>query len=100
MSQPDPTRWLHKHSELGYTSDPRQALPHEPPALNPSDLEDITARTQRRRRQDQIAAWKQERAQLEQSLDRLYAQRLGHDITTQLRALQRQLDRIDIRLHR
>jgi hypothetical protein len=89
----DELRLLHK--TRGYTVDPRRALPREPEALTVDQLAQVELRAGRRHRERQLADWRARRRELERSIDWLYAQRNQRDVRSQLRALQRQLDRLD-----
>ncbi|MGZ6564461.1 MAG: hypothetical protein ACXVH3_32350 [Solirubrobacteraceae bacterium] len=95
---PDSPRLLHRRSQYGYTSDPDRAMFQEAEAVGRDDQALITERAHRSAREAQLVEWREHRAEIERRLGWLYSQRFQRNVTTQVRALQRQLDRIDERI--
>jgi hypothetical protein len=94
----DPPRLLHRHSAHGYTDDPARAMFGEPEAV-PADVQaQITAAARRSEHDAMVAGWLERRAAIEREIDWLYSQRLRRDVSSSLRALHRQLDRIEQRI--
>jgi hypothetical protein len=91
----DAPRFLARHSQYAYTEDPAKALPAEPEAINAEAQELLTLRAQRTAREVRLVQWRERREAVARELDWLYSQRLRRDVRTQLRAVQRQLDRLD-----
>lgn len=95
---PDAPRLLHRRSEHGYTSDPTRALTDAGEAV-PVDVQDaLTARVRRSERQAQLDEWETRKAAIQREIDWLQSQRFRRDVRSQLRALQRQVDKLDARL--
>lgn len=94
----DQPRLLHRRSQYGYTDDPSLAVFAEPEAVSRDDQAVITQRAHRVEREVQVEQWAEHRAEIERRLGWLYSQRFKCNVTTQVRALQRQLDRIDERI--
>ena len=95
----DTPRLLHRHSEHGYTDRPEQALNGEPEAVTAAEQRRLTADAKQRATDRERDAWHRfqsivvpELATLNLALDR------GH--ASDLRALARQLERIDRKLRR
>ena len=94
----DTPRLLHRRSEHAYTSDPTRALTDAGEAV-PEDAQlAITARSHRSARQTQLTEWADSKTALERQVNWLEAQRFHRDIRSEVRALQRQIDRLDQRL--
>jgi hypothetical protein len=93
-------RLLHRSSEYGYTTNPARALRAEPEAVSADTQDQLTLRSRRTARDAQLEEWRVRRDRIERELDWLHTQRFQRDVTTQARALRRQLDRIDTRLSR
>lgn len=94
------TRLLHRRSELGYTTSTRYALPGAGEAPDPDQLERITDQAQQRARERQRQDWQASRNRLKRELDWLYSQRYGRDVRDQLRAVERQITRLDDKIGR
>lgn len=94
----DPPRLLHRRSEHGYTSDPTRALGDAGEAVPVEAQAELTARAHRSERQAQLEEWEQRRQAIQRQIDWLYSQRFQRDVRSQLRALQRQVDKLDARL--
>ncbi|MGZ4185010.1 MAG: hypothetical protein ACXVSF_06455 [Solirubrobacteraceae bacterium] len=94
----DAPRLLHRRSQYGYTTDVDRALYQEPEAVPRDDQAVITARAHRSAREAQLVEWRERRAAIERQLSWLNSRRFERNVTTQVRALQRQLDRIDKRI--
>ena len=95
---PDALRLLHRRSEHGYTSDPSRGLTGAGEAVPPEFQEVVTARAHRAERDAQLDEWRERRARIQREIDWLISQRFRRDVRSDLRALQRQLDRLDRRL--
>lgn len=95
---PDALRLLHRRSEHGYTSDPSRGLTGAGEAVPAEFQEAISARAHRAEREAQLAEWSARRERIQREIDWLYSQRFRRDVRSELRALQRQVDRIDRRL--
>ncbi len=94
----EPPRLLHR--QFGYTTNPAQAMRGEPEALTAEQVDDLNVKAARVARDRQADEWRERRARLDRELDWLISQRRERDVTTQVRAVRRQLDRIDQRLAR
>ena len=94
----DSTRLLHRRSEHGYTDHPGRALPQEPEAVSREVQRSITAQAQDQAHQLRVAQWVEHRMEIQRRIDWVYSQRLRRDVRSQLRALERQLDRLDKRI--
>jgi hypothetical protein len=95
---PDAPRLLHRRSEHAYTSDPTRALGDAGEAV-PADTQiELTARVHRTERQQQLDEWARRKASIQRQIDWLQSQRFRRDVRSELRALQRQVDRLDKRL--
>jgi hypothetical protein len=93
---PDALHLLHRTS--GYTDRLDLALHAEPEAVPVEVQEAFTARAQRDAREAQLTEWRERREAVARELEWLYSQRLRRDVRTQLRTVQRQLDRLDAKL--
>lgn len=90
----DEPRLLHSRSELGYTSQPMEALEDEPEA--------VPVEYQRRLSDDALAASRDRQLDavrelldvLSPALDAIAALRLDRDLRSTLRAMQRQRDQL------
>lgn len=82
----------------GYTSNPRLALANEPEAVDDQALARIVEEAARKPRVTRAEAWEESRARIAAELQRLEAADLGRDVGTTLRALERQLARLDRKL--
>jgi hypothetical protein len=91
-------RLLHARSQYGYTDRPDLALRSEPEAISQEAQDALAARSQRAARDAQLEEWRERRGAVARELQWLYSQRLRRDVRTQLRAVQRQLDRLDRKL--
>jgi hypothetical protein len=95
----DAPRLLHRRSEHGYTSDPTRALGDAGEAVPVEAQAELTARVHRSERQAQLDEWARRKAAIQREIDWLTSQRFRRDVRSDLRALQRQVDRLDARLH-
>jgi DNA-binding FrmR family transcriptional regulator len=88
------------HPELGtgYTDRPDLALIGEPEAVSVDEQAMLTARVHRARHEAELRELAEHRAAIQRELDWLHSQRYAKDVRTQIRAVQRQLDRIDQKL--
>ena len=91
----DAPRLLHRRSEHGYTADPSRALLGAGEAVPVEAQHELTARVHRAARQAQLDEWERRKAAIQREIDWLYSQRFQRDVRSQLRALQRQVDRLD-----
>lgn len=92
---PDAVRLLHRDSTHGYTDNPARAVPGEAEAV-PADVQrEITARSHRSARAERVAEWAERRAAVEREVAWLYSQRNHRSVRSELRALARQLARLD-----
>lgn len=98
MPEPDPPRLLHRRSHHGYTDRLDLALTGEPEAVPRREQERITAVVRRSEREAQTQEWERRRVGLQREIDWLYSQRFQRTVRSEVRVLQRQLDRIDRRL--
>lgn len=85
-------------AEHGYTSDASRALFAEPEAVDREEQRRITAAAARSAREADRDEWFRRREAIERELDWLFSRRFQRDVTVQVRALRRQLDRVDRRL--
>lgn len=83
---------------IGYTSDPSRALRAEPEAVTADVQRALTARAGRTARERQLEEWNARRAELQRTLDWLHSQRFVRDVRSTIRALERQLARLDRRI--
>jgi hypothetical protein len=93
-------RLLHRQSERGYTTTPRDAVPDEPEAVDAATQTRITAEA--RRRDTMRRGWLDqhlldERASLEQRLDRAreLARQRGIDVRQDVRIIERRIAAIE-----
>jgi hypothetical protein len=93
----DPPRLLHKHSEHGYTQHTHEALTDEPEAVNAETQRRLTHEADLRQTQRQRQLWQDIRPQLLNDLEQLH-HHFGTLVTNELRAIRRELDRIERRL--
>ena len=94
----DPPRLLARRSQYGYTDDPAFAVISEPEAVSASAQAEITAASQRRERQTIADEWRGRRLVLMREIEWLQSQRFQRDVRSTVRALQRQVDKLDARL--
>ena len=94
----DAPRFLHRRSQFGYTDNPQLGLHSEPEAVDATTQDVLTSRAHRAETERQRAQWREHRAEIERRLHWLHSQRFRRDVTTQVAAVQRQLDRIDARI--
>ena len=95
---PDIPRLLHKRSHHGYTTDPAKAMFGEPEAVSADAQRAITAQAHDHAHQLQVAKWIEARADIQRRLDWVWSQRFRRDVQSQVRALERQLQRLDQRI--
>ena len=93
----DEPRLLHRRSELGYTNRSVEAANGEPEAVSEDEQARITASAHRREAGDRHEQWLRIRRELEEHLDELRST-FGSLVANELRALRRELDRLDVRL--
>jgi hypothetical protein len=92
----DSPRLLRRRSEYGgYTTDPSRALFDEPEAVGAEVQELLTDRARRVELDSQREEWREHRDEIERRLGWLQSQRFRRDVSSQVRALRRQLDRLD-----
>ena len=94
----DSPRLLARRSQYGYTDDPAFALVSEPEAVSASAQAEITAASQRRERQGVLDEWRERRQVIVREIEWLQSQRFQRDVRSTIRALQRQVDKLDVRL--
>jgi hypothetical protein len=94
----DAPRLLHRRSEYAYTSDPTRALTDAGEAIPATTQAELTARAHRTHRQTQLDEWDDRRQAIQREIDWLHSQRFQRDVRSALRALQRQVDRLDASL--
>lgn len=94
----DAPHLLARRSQYGYTTDPAFALVHEPEAVSASALAEITAASKRRERQRVLDEWRGRRLVVMREIEWLQSQRFQRDVRSTVRALQRQVDKLDVRL--
>ena len=92
---PDAPRLLHRDSAHGYTSNPSHALRGEPEAVPEGDQDRLTLAAAANERRARVEEWQRRRETIQREINWLYSQRLRRNVRSQLRALQRQLDRLD-----
>lgn len=92
---PDPVRLMHRDSTHGYTDNPALAMPREPEAVPYATQTQITARAHRVAREAEADEWRERRAAVAREIDWLYSQRKRRSIRSEMRALARQLERLD-----
>jgi hypothetical protein len=96
----DTPRLLARNSANGYVTHTSRALAGEPEAVSASVQDELTRDAARAARDRDRREWAQARDRLEREVAWLYSRRFDRDVTTQIRALQRQVDRLDERLGR
>ena len=96
----DTPRLLARNPASGYVTHTSRALRHEPEAVSASVQDELTRDAGRAARDRDRREWTQSRDRLEREVAWLYSRRFERDVTTQIRALQRQVDRLDERLGR
>jgi len=90
-------RLLHRHSEHGYTSRTHEAMNDEPEAVDHDTQRRLTHDARLRQAQRRRELWHDSRDRLLENLD-LVQQHFGSDVAHELRAIRRELDRIERRL--
>lgn len=95
----DRPRLLHQRSELGYTDRMQAALAQEPEAVDADYQRELTAAAPRRAQARDQEAWSASRERIRQELAVLGGHRFPRDVSSQLRVIGRQLDRVDRLLH-
>jgi hypothetical protein len=91
-------RLLHGKSQFGYTDRLEEALPEEPEAVSSDEQRRLTHLATARAHELRLADWMIAKARLEEELDWLRHRPVGQEHASDLRVIQRQLDRIDRRL--
>jgi hypothetical protein len=94
----DAPRFLSRNGFPSYTNDPSRKLAGTDEALTDFELEEVADAAQRRDRARRRDAWQESKAVLERELAWLYSHRFQVDVTTQLRAVERQIMRLDDKL--
>jgi len=93
----EPARLLHARSEHGYTHSTAEALPHEPEAV-PADYQaELTRLAHVQAELRKRTVWHQHRRVMWQVFS-FAEQAFGREVASELRALQRDLARLDRRL--
>lgn len=95
----DDPRFLARRSELGYTSRASLAVVGEPEAVSADEQRELTAQRRRAAHEAQVAEWQEHRASLQRSIDWLHSQRFRRDVRSSLRALERQVEQLDDKIH-
>jgi hypothetical protein len=90
-------RLLHRRSEHGYTDRPAQALTAEPEAVSAAEQRRLTTEARRRATEREREAWHRFRTIVVPELVALGGV-LDRGLASDLRALARQLERIDRKL--
>jgi len=96
-----PPRLLAAKSEHGYTDDPGKALPEEPEAISAAEQRSLTRDADRRAQARRLADWEACRATISRELktmSTLYALLDAPDVSGDLRAMRRYLERADKRV--
>jgi hypothetical protein len=91
----DAPRLLAARSQYGYTDRLDRALHHESEAVPAEVQTELTARAQRTAAERTRQEWEVRRASIQRELDWLHSQRFQRDVRSTVRALERQLDRMD-----
>jgi hypothetical protein len=94
----DQPRLLHRHSQYGYTDRPERALYREPEAVSVEAQEQLTLSARRAEHAQQVEQWRERRAAIAREVAWLYSQRFRRDVGSSVRALERQLERLDQRI--
>lgn len=94
----EPPRLLAAKSEYGYVDRVDLALVDEPEAVAVADQREITARAQRQASTRALALWRDSSARWLGDLDALVATRFDVDVSDELRALTRAIERVDRKL--
>ena len=87
----DDPRLLHSRSELGYTSQPIEALSDEPEAVPAEYQQQLSRAAAASARDRQLDAVRRLVEQIEPALDSLARIRLDRDLRSTTRAIERQL---------
>ena len=95
---PDQPRLLHRHSPHGYTDQLSHSLFAEPEAVSADVQRRQTDDARRAAHQRDVDEWQDRRAAMQREVDWLYSMRFQRDVRSQVRALERQLDRLDQRI--
>jgi len=93
----DLLRLLHRHSHYGYTQHPHEAMTDEPEAVDHDTQQRLTHEAQLRHTQRQRELWHATRARLLNELD-LAHHHFGTQVVNELRAIRREIDRINRKL--
>lgn len=91
----DPPRLLHRHSEYGYTTQPREAIEGEPEAVSADyqrRLANGAETAEREREREAIAAAAEV---IRAALDALTARKLSPTVRATARSMARQLDKLE-----
>jgi hypothetical protein len=86
---------LARASQYGYTAHPGRALNQEPEAISADAQRIVCAQSRASAQRQRVETWEEHRANLQRTMAWLYSQRLQRDVRTQLRALERQIERLD-----
>jgi hypothetical protein len=91
----DRPRLLHRRSELGYTDRPARAMISEPEAVPADYQRQLTADAPRRAAARDREVWVASRDRIRVELALLARHRFGRDVSSDLRVLERLVDRLD-----
>jgi hypothetical protein len=94
-SRSDEPRLLALRSEVGYTSIPTKALPHEPEAISESEQRAMSSAAHVRARQRRLAAFTETRRVIDLALDSFVATvgtSIGRDVHDRVRTVRRAAD--------
>lgn len=92
-------RLLHVRSEHGYTANLNDAMEHEPEAVSEAEQRYQTRQARRRATDRELHRFRELRRQLEQGFAELRGLRVDCDLDSDVRVMQRQLDKIGRRIH-
>jgi hypothetical protein len=91
----DRPRFLHRRSELAYTDESRDALQGEPEAVSSEYQRELSRQAPRRAAARDLEAWQPCRDVIAAELVKVREHRFARDLSSELRVIERQLERID-----
>jgi hypothetical protein len=97
----DDARFMHRHSEHGYTSSLHEAMRDEPEAVSESEQRRLTRQAERRADDRKLAAWREARTSIMGALDTFTEQASvsrDHALVGVVRGIRHRVHAIDKRI--
>lgn len=89
-----------RHARANYTTNRHQALDSDAPVVDDATLDRFVKENHEKPKVAQLDVWRDSRSRLEAEIRHLEQADLGRDVSTTIRALRRQLDRLDQKIRR